>query len=43
MVNGKPTCGNPDLTKTLRDDWKFDGRLQRESKPQSPGLARLAC
>jgi beta-glucosidase-like glycosyl hydrolase len=25
MVNGKPTCGNPALTDTLRKDWGFDG------------------
>jgi len=23
MLNGKPTCGNPDLTAVLRQDWQF--------------------
>eukprot|EP00965_Chrysotila_dentata_P066251 2192417-Pleurochrysis_carterae.AAC.2 len=23
LLNGKPTCGNPDLTSILRDEWGF--------------------
>ena len=31
MVNGKPTCANPDLTKTLREDWKFNGYITSDT------------
>lgn len=31
MLNGKPTCGNPALTKTLRDDWSFDGYITSDT------------
>jgi beta-glucosidase-like glycosyl hydrolase len=31
MVNGKPTCGNPALNKTLREDWGFEGYITSDS------------
>jgi hypothetical protein len=31
MVNGKPTCGNPNLTAVLREDWKFDGYITSDT------------
>lgn len=30
-LNGKPTCGNPELTKTLREDWGFEGYITSDS------------
>eukprot|EP00045_Choanoeca_perplexa_P010797 m.111852 g.111852 ORF g.111852 m.111852 type:complete len:819 (-) comp15400_c0_seq1:93-2549(-) len=31
MLNGKPTCGNPDLTAILREDWGFQGYITSDS------------
>jgi len=31
MLNGKPTCGNPALTATLRSDWQFDGYITSDT------------
>lgn len=30
-LNGKPTCGNPDLTAVLREDWGFEGYMTSDS------------
>lgn len=30
-VNGVPTCGNPELTKVLREDWGFDGYITSDT------------
>lgn len=30
-LNGKPTCGNPALTATLREDWGFQGYITSDS------------
>jgi hypothetical protein len=30
-VNGRPTCASPNLTKVLRDDWKFDGYITSDT------------
>jgi len=30
-VNGAPTCGNPELTKILREDWGFDGYISSDT------------
>jgi len=31
MLNGKPTCGNPELTAILRSDWGFKGYITSDS------------
>ena len=31
MLNGKPTCGNPALAATLREDWGFTGYITSDS------------
>ena len=31
MVNGRPTCANPVLNKTLREDWGFQGYVTSDS------------
>jgi len=31
MLNGAPTCGNPNLTAILREDWGFDGYITSDS------------
>eukprot|EP01062_Namystynia_karyoxenos_P033258 TRINITY_DN2446_c0_g1_i1.p1 TRINITY_DN2446_c0_g1~~TRINITY_DN2446_c0_g1_i1.p1 ORF type:complete len:823 (+),score=272.37 TRINITY_DN2446_c0_g1_i1:81-2549(+) len=31
MLNGKPTCGNPDLVAVLRKDWGFTGYVTSDS------------
>merc|ERR1711998_700584 len=31
MANGQPTCGNPELTKVLREDWGFDGYITSDT------------
>jgi beta-glucosidase-like glycosyl hydrolase len=31
MVNGKPTCGNKNLTDVLREDWGFTGYITSDS------------
>ena len=30
-VNGLPTCGNPALNATLREDWGFEGYITSDS------------
>eukprot|EP00041_Stephanoeca_diplocostata_P037370 m.1410488 g.1410488 ORF g.1410488 m.1410488 type:complete len:155 (+) comp25024_c1_seq26:797-1261(+) len=30
-VNGLPTCGNPAMNKTLREDWGFEGYMTSDS------------
>lgn len=30
-LNGIPTCGNPELTATLREDWGFEGYITSDS------------
>jgi len=31
LLNGKPTCGNPDLTSILRDEWGFNGYITSDT------------
>eukprot|EP00940_MAST-03C_sp_MAST-3C-sp2_P001367 g1367.t1 len=30
-VNGLPTCGNPELNRTLREDWQFNGYITSDT------------